>query len=363
MSILKNIFKKKDEPIRSNAEFWNWFEKNEHVFYKVVKEGGDIEKVFFNKLSPKLRELKDGFFYLTGMLNDSTAELIFTADGAIKNIFFVEELVEAAPKINGWKFTALKPAMPIKNVNIDMAGFKFNSENISFYANCNAALPDEIDITVVHADFNERNKSVITNGVYIFLDNLLGELNFATSIDRLTVTGNDNTAKELVPVEKLKDFLTWRQKEFIEKYEGVRHDTENDTYSMLEAELQNGNPLLAVINRDLLYWDSKASHPWAVNIEIKYDGEGHNGMPDNETYNLLDEIEKEMLLQLKDCDGNLNVGRQTAEGVREIYFACKDFRGPSGILYKMKQKYSPEIDLDYDIYKDKYWQSFNRFIN
>jgi hypothetical protein len=50
-------------------------------------------------------------FFLTGMYNDDTVELVLTADGAVKNIVFVEELVNSAPKIEGWKFTALKPAL------------------------------------------------------------------------------------------------------------------------------------------------------------------------------------------------------------------------------------------------------------
>src|SRR5687767_6937132 len=109
MSFLKNIFTTKEQPIRSYTDFWNWFQKNEKKFFEVVKGHRDIENQFFAKLSPKLSELKDGFFYLTGMFDDHTAELVFTADGAIKNFVFIEELVHTAPTIKGWKFTALKP--------------------------------------------------------------------------------------------------------------------------------------------------------------------------------------------------------------------------------------------------------------
>lgn len=66
------------------------------------------------------------------MYDDSTVELILTADGAIKNIVFVEELVEAAPKIPGWKFTSLKPALKIEDVCIDMGGYKFDRESLFF---------------------------------------------------------------------------------------------------------------------------------------------------------------------------------------------------------------------------------------
>lgn len=149
MSFLKSIFKPKDEPVKSYAEFWAWFQKNEKEFFNVVKSRKDIDSNFFNKLSPKLGELKDGYFYLTGMYNDTTAELILTADGNTVNIVFVEELVAAAPKIDGWKFTALKPALDIKNVSIEMSGYKFDGESLSFYSNELPGYPDEIDITIL----------------------------------------------------------------------------------------------------------------------------------------------------------------------------------------------------------------------
>ncbi|HEY4323555.1 MAG TPA: DUF695 domain-containing protein [Mucilaginibacter sp.] len=352
---------KKDKPENAYADFWNWFQTDERDFFNVVSRQGDIEKVFFDKLSPKLNQLHDGFFYLTGMCAPNTVELVLTADGKIKNIVFVEELVKSAPKIDGWKFTALKPATDIENVIIKMGGYQFGAENLSFYSNEFAEYPDEIDITIVHNDFNDENKNIIINGTYIFLDNYLGELDFATTIDNITVTGRGEAEKELVPIEKLKDFLIWRQKEFLEKYDGTRHNTENDSYSMLEAELPNGNPLIAIINRDLLNWDRKASHPWILTIEIKYEGEKNTGMPDDATYALLEEIENKILEEFKDSEGCLNIGRQTADGLREIYFACNDFREPSKVLQKIHNYYVGQIEINYDIYKDKYWQTFNRF--
>ena len=207
----------------------------------------------------------------------------------------------------------------------------------------------------------EENKSSLINGTYIFLDNFLGELNAVTTIDSLTVIGRIDAKKELIPIDKLKDFLVWRQKEFIEKYEGDRHSTENDSYSNLEAELTNGGLLIATVNSTLLEWDRKASHPWILSVEIKYKGEGNNGMPDDETYQILNEIEDEILEELKDFDGYLYIGRQTADSLREIYFACKDFRKPSKVLHQLTNKYLGKYNIAYDIYKDKYWRSFNRF--
>jgi hypothetical protein len=362
MSIIKSIFGKKKETIKSNEDFWNWFEANEKEFFAIVFKRGDIENDFFSKLSPKLEELKEGYFFLAGMADEKTAELVLTADGSIKNIVFVDELVKAAPKLPNWKFTALKPATDIENISIKMGDCSFSSENLFFYSNDHKEYPDEIDVSIVHLDYNEENKQVITNGTYIFLDNYLGELHFSENIDRISVIGKEQATNELVPIEKLKDFLIWRQKEFIEKYDGVRHNTENDSYSSLEATLNNGKPLIAVINSTLFEWDEKASHPWILTVKIGYNGENNNGFPDDKTFHLLNEIEDDFLLEeLKDSDGYLNLGRETADSLREIYFACKDFRKPSKVLEEIKNKFASQVDIEYEIYKDKYWQSFKRY--
>src|SRR4051812_47630342 len=116
MSFIGNILSKDEQPLISYADFWMWFEKNEEHFFKVIKDANDIENGFFDKLSSKLDELKDGYFYLAGMYDAHTVELVLTADGDPKNIVFVEELVHASPKLDRWKFTALKPALDIEDV-------------------------------------------------------------------------------------------------------------------------------------------------------------------------------------------------------------------------------------------------------
>jgi hypothetical protein len=361
MSFLKNIFNKREDPIHNYQDFWNWFSTNEKVFFNAVKKGSNIEKDFFDKLSRKLNELKDDIYFVAGMVDEKTAELVLTPDGIVKNIVFIEELVQVAPAISNWKFTALKPALDIENVAIHMADYVFDSNNLFFYSNDLKDYPDEIDIVVVHSGYKEEDKATITNGTYIFLDNFLGEYNSITTIDNLVVTGKEESEKELVPIAKLKDFLIWREKEFQEKYEGMRYNTDHDSYSSLEAELNNGRPLVAIVNATLLEWDSKASHPWILKVKIVYDGQNNNGMPDNETYEKMNNFEEQITDDLKDFDGYLNIGRQTADNQREIYFACKEFRKPSKLLYNLIIHNSHGLKIDYTIYKDKYWQTFERF--
>lgn len=359
---LFGLFKKKAAPSRTYAEFWNWFREHAARFHKVVKERGAVERDFFDQLAPRLAELKDGFFFLTGMYNTDTVELILTADGAVPNIIFVEELVAAAPQLPGWRFTALKPESSAEDTNIKMDDHLFNKDNIWFYANEHAEYPDEIDITFIHEDYKSDDDLPVKNGVYIFLDNFLGELKFVTTIDVIRFETKAGASKDLIPVEKLKDFLLWREKEFTEKYEHVKYDHANDNYSMLQAELKSGGILIAVVNSGVLQWEGRPTHPWIACLQMKYDAKINGGMPDKPALALMEQIEDGLVKELEATGNYLHAGRETADGSRVLYFVGKDFRGISKVMEAVKVRYKGTVPVTYDIYKDKYWQTFSRFL-
>ncbi len=363
MGLFDKVFGKKEE--KSDAEiytyqdFWNWFLTKEKEFHQIVRNRTHIETDFFDLMSSQLLKINEGFYFLAGMTDDETVELIITAEGEIKNIVFAEEIVAAAPNVKNWKFTALKPEMSLDS-GISMDGHEFTTENIHFYANEIDGYPDEIDITFVYDHLTVDNKNSVITGVCIFLDNFLGELNFATQIDTFSVVGKDEIKSDLIPITKLKDYLQWREREFTEKYKDVMDFSEEDAYTVLEAVLNNGMPLIATMNTTSLQYEAKASYPWISVLKIQYNGDGNNGLPQNEDYENLNMIEETAFQNLKNDNGNLYIGRESADGVREIYFASKDFRSVSKILQKII-KDNPKYKMSLEIYKDKYWQSFERY--
>ena len=96
-------------------------------------------------------------------------------------------------------------------------------------------------------------------------------------------------------------------------------------------------------------------------MAVPYDSTNRASMPDEATYTLLNELEDFLIAELPDAEGYLNLGSQTADSQREIYFACQGFRKPSKVLYDLQTRYAAVLDVSYEIYKDKYWQSFERF--
>jgi hypothetical protein len=342
--------------------FWDWFLTMEKDFYEVVKkrEQEAIEKDFFDIISPKLSQVNEGYYFLTGMFDDFTAELIVTVEGEIRNIVFAEELIAAAPRLDHWKFTALKPAMDAKNVNVSMGEYEFTKDTIFFYSKEQEEYPDEIDLVFVY-NGNAENKNTITTGVCIFLDSFLGELNFATQIDTFTVIGIDKAEKELVPIEKLKDFLEWREREFTEKYKSVKRGDSEEEFSILRADLENGRPLIACMNLPLLHYDAKASYPWISVLTIHYNGDANDGLPEKEDFEKLSDIENKAIEELKE-EGYLYIGRESADNIKESYFAGEDFRQISKVFKAIIQD-NPDYKISFRIFKDKYWQYFKYYTN
>lgn len=363
------IAKKKKTLVQVSAQqhkrytaFWKWFSKYQKRFYKILKAGNgeEIDSKFLDPLMEKLAEIREGYFVLTG-LADTTAELIITADGDIKTIAFVEDLVAQAPVIPDWKFYASKPEANDGSTTIDIYGFSFTVENQYFYPREEPANPDNICITVVNPDFTEAHKGEIAAGVFLFLDNLLGEVKSVTNIDSVRVTSPAEAEHELIPIEKLKGYLAWREKEFVEKYENVYYDTANDSYVMLNATTAAGNPVMIAVNSGPMEWNESAAHPWLLKINIKYNSDRKDGLPEPDTNPILYDIEDIFLEELPLNEGYIWLGRETYDGNRFLYMACRDFRQPSRVAEYVADQYSQGFTIEWEIYKDKYWVSLESF--
>jgi len=361
MRLLKKILgiKKASAPV-NYADFWNWFATNEARVYKAVAANKLSDGKLLAEIQGKLNAVRPGHFLLAGMESETTAELVFTADGAVENIVFMEQIVSLAPSLERWTFTALKQRIGVNRLGIKMGDLNFDHDSIAFVPLPNPNYPDSIEIRLVYTKaYPEKLSSAVENGVFIYIDNLLGELDHAIIVDHWEI-GPPAPGEELVSVAKLPDFLRWRQKEFVEKYEGTRRNTEEDEYNVMQAETKAGMPVFATINASLAYWDAKASHSWAMLFIIPFIAKA-DGLPDNVTAERLNLVEERLMEHLVDENGHLNLGRDVAEGERTIFFASKDFREAVLAAEAIKAEFVGEFDVRYEVFKDKYWRFMRPF--
>ena len=360
MEFLKKFFTKNDFPNNSPEAFWHWFSNHEKKFRRALKNNEHVHESFINPLSAKLNLMREGFSLLVGKNNDDKLELVISVDGILKNIVFAEELIALAPQNEHWEFKALKPAMPLEGTKLQMGGATFSTDNLYFKPIENPEYPDEIVLEIIHTEHNSALSHLYFHGVISFLDNYLGELFLSTSIDNLQLTGKENLSEDLVPITKLKDYIIWRQKEIDEDQYKSSYDTTLDKFSFLEASLENGKPLFATVNLELLDWPYKPAYPYTLIVEIKYD-RAKEGLPSLQDKEKFDQFEIEISKALSDPSLYIKFGSQLADGNLFLIFMCKEFRQSSKIVDKIRQSHKFKITSTYNIFKDKYWKSLERF--
>lgn len=361
MSFLKKIFGKE---VKESAvveldtqykNFWKWFVEQESVFLEVIKNNDGVVEKFIDVVGPRLKEINPNFNMLTGMSKDGVGELIITPDGALKALPFVDDLVAVAPDLVHWRFISCKPSM--KGIGLDMNGFLLDENTISFIPVYDNKYPDYIHLRFIVKGCTPENESEIGNALYLFLDNYLGEEKTMTMIDYLEVKGEKDIEGEVVSVTKLSDYLSYREAEFVEKYDSIIRVNEADEYSILESNGDNGR-LIVVVNTTFLNWDQKMSYPWVVKLSIGYEG-NEDGMPSANDLSMMDEIE-DLLLETELLN---SVARETGANERTLFFATKDYRNASREVLKTVSLFTDKFDIDYTIYRDKYWMGLEVYTN
>jgi hypothetical protein len=72
-------------------------------------------------------------------------------------------------------------------------------------------------------------------------------------------------------------------------------------------------------------------------------------------------LEEELTRLLTDSAGYLILGRETYKGKTTLYMACKEYRVASRKTHDLLQTYKGQLACTYDIYKDKYWRTMEKF--
>ena len=351
-----------DKVVHDKDTFWAWFQMQAAAFHHAVITQEKIDTDFFDPLSASLDRMHEGIYFLAGEAEAGVAELILTADGVYRNFAFIEDLVAAAPKLPAWRFVALKPACAIDGFGINMSGLVYSDDTLHFYVREDAKCPQVVDVVMVHSDATATEEQ-LTSGVYVYLDNLLGEWVAVTQIDQMQIINQQQLPanQALQPMAELAPYLHSRHEAWQKVYGGVYYNSDQDEFASFEGEADNGQLIVGIIDSTLLAWPHKPSHPWMLTLRIAYDGSGLNGMPSKQIYQRMEEFEDALMAELPEHEGYLNVGRETGDDIRYIYFACKQFVQATRVLERLMPQFSQEMDISYDVFQDKYWQSLQRF--
>ena len=158
------------------SEFWVWFQANQADFPPT----SEFDAAYGGELSGRLTDIKPGLVYEIAILDAAENELIISGDGVKELIPFVQDLVDSAPAIEGWKIIAFRPRMD------DYARFTLNFGDQTFDPKklwCWSRVEDgSFDLVVYHANYSDDVRNLLVNGTYVLLDMALGEYDVMTGI-------------------------------------------------------------------------------------------------------------------------------------------------------------------------------------
>ncbi|MBC7947476.1 MAG: DUF695 domain-containing protein [Chitinophagaceae bacterium] len=342
------------------ASFWKWFTANHKRFKHIENLAEDKAHEQLNQIVDQLKNYNPWFKALIGKYDDTTSELVITADGDIALFVKVEELISQAPQVKGWRFTAHKPPMGFDDISIEMFGKAFNEHTVKFYPLIEEAYPDMVSAVFTHKDYNEQEEDDFQTATAIYIQNALGELNTVLHLDHFETGPEPEDKSELIPVTKLGDYLNWREKEFVEKYDHATIESPEDTYHSIEGEDEEGNVMMAIAVTSLKDWPYKPVFPWWVGVQMEYT-EAEHGLPGEETLRLLHDTEEKIVTLLTEKQDIVYVASKTYMGCRTAYFYAKNFKQPSLLMHKFAEEFDGELALGFFIEKDKYWQKVDEF--
>lgn len=172
-------------------EFWDWFLKNEPLFYFGTENENDREELF-DKVSAKLKEFNETIVYeFSPIRKDNTKEFCISADGMKEAFDDVKRIISFAPKHNHWEFTAFRQRITSESLSISMGDIKIGYEDIYFrYVD----EEDEFGIELNIRNYKESGGE--QNAIFVLMDALLGEYDAVMEIDWVNWVILDESNKE-----------------------------------------------------------------------------------------------------------------------------------------------------------------------
>lgn len=182
-------------------KFWNWFKKNQKIYYSEI-ENLEIREKIFNELSKNLEKInEDLVFEFSPIHENNIREFTISADG-IKELFpIVELLIEKSPKLENWKFNAFRQRIPGDEYEIHYGDLKIGYSDIYYRSeNDNGKLGIELNIK------NYDGKGQTKNAIFILLDGLIGEYDVTKKVGWIEwVKLNETEMENLKPIIELRN--------------------------------------------------------------------------------------------------------------------------------------------------------------
>lgn len=196
------IFKKGD----SIESFWVWFSKNE----KKYRNFQDNPDKYLNELLSKAEKISEGLAIELEPPKDGIINMTVSADGDVDLFPVVQQIVDKAPNISGWRFFAFRqrvPAEKVKGMVLKAQNHELNPDMMKFSPVING---DSLDIIIYANNVTAENYNQVAYGGLMLVDNILGEYDCVTKVrsyDFKNMPSNTDNLTDLFPLIELAAYV------------------------------------------------------------------------------------------------------------------------------------------------------------
>jgi hypothetical protein len=193
--------------------FWKWFEENNHAFLFTNDVDEEVREQLLSDFLDELHKYNDKLYFLIGGLPNGDQELIITAEGDVEQFNSVDELINNAPTVKSWVFTAFIQAKNDAN-SVIFDDVEIILDSLWFMPLQSSSAPSSIGIKVGVPGYDSLDKNSADNAVYKMLDTVLGEKSFAQDIDYLDIGELPENPEEkgMIELAELPAFIAWKKK-------------------------------------------------------------------------------------------------------------------------------------------------------
>lgn len=184
------------EPV---VKFWTWFQLNENKLNRLAEE----PVALLEELQAPLLAVDSGLHIEIDAANHRS--ITFTADGDERLFPVVQELLQKAPLLANWKFTAFRQRLnssDISTLQLKMGDRLLGVDQLFFFP---VAEKDSLDIIIYLPGLTTDNYMEMAYQCLILLDHLLGEYDCVMKVRHYDFHLLPRRKEELVDLKPLKE--------------------------------------------------------------------------------------------------------------------------------------------------------------
>jgi hypothetical protein len=190
-------------------EFWAWFVAHQAEFSGLKSP----DEPFWDLALVQLKCVDERLWFELSRERDPARELIVTAEGHVNSFAAADNLVRLAPKVEGWSFAALKPAMGFE-FTTNYEGTLFDPRRMWFLPLERESHPRDLGIRVAVPELDRMDRSTAHSAVLVILDTGLGERSAALDLQHTEVAElpADPASLGYIELPELAEYIAWRKR-------------------------------------------------------------------------------------------------------------------------------------------------------